>query len=131
MAEGDDEVGYGKPPKSSQFKPGTSGNPDGRRKRPFTYQELVEKVLNEKVSVNGENGKKIRMTRGEVTIRNLSTKAMQGNIPAWMALNATRGFGQIKSEEFNPEALHVFTLLMEEDDPGPHSSTERRKPPRN
>ena len=26
------EVGYGKPPKSTQFKPGRSGNPKGRTK---------------------------------------------------------------------------------------------------
>ena len=28
----DYEVGYGRPPKNSQFKPGQSGNPRGRRK---------------------------------------------------------------------------------------------------
>ena len=28
------EVGYGKPPKASRFKPGTSGNPGGRPKSP-------------------------------------------------------------------------------------------------
>ena len=26
----DDTVGYGRPPKSTQFKPGQSGNPSGR-----------------------------------------------------------------------------------------------------
>ena len=29
---GDHEVGYGKPPKGGQFKPGKSGNPSGRPK---------------------------------------------------------------------------------------------------
>jgi hypothetical protein len=28
--DNDDEVGYGKPPKHGQFKPGKSGNPRGR-----------------------------------------------------------------------------------------------------
>jgi Family of unknown function (DUF5681) len=30
----DYEVGYGKPPKTSQFKKGESGNPSGRPKKP-------------------------------------------------------------------------------------------------
>src|SRR5580693_8551773 len=32
QSEFDDEIGYGKPPKKSQFKKGTSGNPKGRPK---------------------------------------------------------------------------------------------------
>lgn len=44
------DVGYGKPPKHSQFKPGQSGNPKGRpkgAKSPFTLlqDELQKKVL--------------------------------------------------------------------------------------
>ncbi len=32
MTKGDYKVGYGKPPKAHQFKPGQSGNPKGRPK---------------------------------------------------------------------------------------------------
>lgn len=50
LEHGTYEVGYGKPPKHSQFKPGQSGNPKGRpkgAKSPFTVlrDELQNKVV--------------------------------------------------------------------------------------
>lgn len=42
------EVGYGNPPKHSQFPPGVSGN-KGRRKRPETQAEIVARIRDEKV----------------------------------------------------------------------------------
>lgn len=41
----DREVGYGKPPKASQFKPGESGNPGGRPKSvlPRIMRDLMER----------------------------------------------------------------------------------------
>ena len=43
---GDYEVGYGKPPKKSRFKPGTSGNPRGRPVRDRTMLgKIVEGML--------------------------------------------------------------------------------------
>jgi hypothetical protein len=38
------EVGYGKPPKHTQFAKGQSGNPNGRRKRPdgISIKELLD-----------------------------------------------------------------------------------------
>jgi hypothetical protein len=49
----DYEVGYGKPPKHSQFAPGVSGN-KGRRKRPETPAEIITRISEEKVLVNGK-----------------------------------------------------------------------------
>lgn len=125
MAEDNYVVGYRKPPKSGQFQKGKSGNPGGKRKRPASYHELVEKVLDEKVNVTGKNGKKVAMSQREVSIRNLSTKAMQGNIAAWMALHQTRSFGSLETAQPDPDYMYVFTLLLEEDDPGPHTWRER------
>jgi hypothetical protein len=35
----DDEVGFGKPPKKHQWKPGQSGNPKGRPRKPISTDD--------------------------------------------------------------------------------------------
>ena len=60
----DYEVGYGKPPVHSRFKPGQSGNPKGRRTRktePASLLAEILKELNAVVTIN-ENGEKMRVT---------------------------------------------------------------------
>jgi hypothetical protein len=62
-------TGYGKPPKSGQFKKGQSGSPKGRPKkpsRPVSRAYLFRKVANEMVVVGAKSGKEI-MTRWEAT----------------------------------------------------------------
>ena len=41
----DYEVGYGKPPKASQFKPGQSCTPSGHRKRPKSVRDQLEDIV--------------------------------------------------------------------------------------
>jgi hypothetical protein len=52
--QSDYEVGYGKPPKHSQFPKGQSGNPKGRPKKLKNMQELLNEELEKKITVNGE-----------------------------------------------------------------------------
>ena len=49
-------VGYGRPPKESQFKPGQSGNPRGRPRGTKNITKRLHELLDERVSmlVNGE-----------------------------------------------------------------------------
>ena len=49
-------VGYGKPPKSGQFKKGQSGNPKGRPKGSLDYTTYVQQMLSAQVTVT-ESGK--------------------------------------------------------------------------
>jgi hypothetical protein len=55
------EVGYGKPPREHQFKPGQSGNPRGRPKGARGFKADVEQALSAKVVVT-EDGIKRRIT---------------------------------------------------------------------
>ena len=65
MSKGDDYVvGYGRPPKPSQFVKGESGNKGRRKKRPECQAEMVARIRDERVTVNG-----VSMTMFELAIR--------------------------------------------------------------
>jgi|HubBroStandDraft_4_1064222.scaffolds.fasta_scaffold917084_1 hypothetical protein len=75
------EVGYGKPPKGTQFRKGVSGNPKGRpRKAPDFDHELLRESR-AFVTLN-ENGCRRRISKHEAVIKQLLNKAMSGNMPA-------------------------------------------------
>lgn len=78
MADGPYEVGYGKPPRRSQFQPGQSGNPSGRRKPRPGLSERLDRILAERVSV-AEGGRQMRMPKEEVFLRQMVNKAIAGD----------------------------------------------------
>jgi hypothetical protein len=71
-------VGYGRPPKATQFKPGKSGNPRGRPKGSRSPQAAFQHIINETVPVT-EKGRTRRMTRDDVISRRLTDDAMRGD----------------------------------------------------
>ena len=76
------EVGYGKPPRSAQFRRGTSGNRTGRpRRKPDMLGELVQGVLDAPVRYR-ENGRTKTATRRELRLKLLVEKAMKGDVGA-------------------------------------------------
>ena len=74
----DYDIGYGKPPKHSQFAKGRSGNPHGRPKGSINLSTLLYSTLNESVIVN-ENGKRKRITKREAILKQLVNKAASGD----------------------------------------------------
>ena len=75
------EVGYGKPPRHSQFKKGRSGNPNGRPKGSLNLATLLERILHEKVVIN-ENGQRREITKGEAALKQLVNKSAAGDLAA-------------------------------------------------
>ena len=75
------EVGYGKPPRHSQFKAGQSGNPKGRKKGVKNINTIFDDVLNEKV-VLSENGRTYKISKTQAVCRRLVNKALSGDIKA-------------------------------------------------
>ncbi len=81
----DYEVGYAKPPKYGQFKPGFSGNPKGRPKGKKNLRTIFAEELNELVWVT-EGGKKIKVTKQHALIKTLTAKALNGDTRSALAL---------------------------------------------
>lgn len=78
----DYDVGYGKPPKHSRFKPGQSGHPKGRpKKTKDDFADVVKKVLSEPVQVT-ENGKAVKMANKEVVVRQMVRRGQAGHHPS-------------------------------------------------
>ena len=69
-------VGYGRPPKATQFAAGKSGNPRGRPKGSRTVGAILQDILNQKIAVT-ENGKTRRIPTLEVMFRRLVNDALR------------------------------------------------------
>lgn len=79
--EKDYEVGYGKPPKNSQFKKGQSGNAKGRPKESKNTYTLLDEALSKKMTVI-ENGEQIQISKRQAIILQLVNKGVKGEIKA-------------------------------------------------
>ena len=78
---GGDEVGYGKPPRRHQFRPGQSGNPRGLPKGAKGLKAELREELNEWVTITSE-GKPRRIRKRRLIIKALAAQAAKGNVAA-------------------------------------------------
>ena len=106
----DYEVGYKKPPRHSQFKPGNRANPTGRGKRKWrTEAEIVNEIMTQSVSFR-EGDKLKRARRIELLIKSFGAAALNGDVSAAEALLKIR-------EDFKQNrAIEPVVLYMTEED---------------
>tara|TARA_B100000949_G_scaffold128081_1_gene112991 strand:+ start:1093 stop:1548 length:456 start_codon:yes stop_codon:yes gene_type:complete len=76
-----EEVGYGKPPKHSRFKPGQSGNPKGRPKGAKSQKTIVFETLLTPIDYV-ENGVRRKASRLELIFKRMVEKALKGDLRA-------------------------------------------------
>jgi Family of unknown function (DUF5681) len=81
------KVGYGKPPKTRQFKHGKSGNPKGRPKGRLNLATDLTAELGEHITVR-EDGRPRKVSKQRALIKSLMAKALQGDVRATAALLA-------------------------------------------
>jgi hypothetical protein len=75
-----DKVGPGRPPRHTRFKPGQSGNPNGRPTGSKNFATILQQQLRKKVTVTVD-GKPKRMAVQEVIARRLTTDSQGDGTP--------------------------------------------------
>ena len=94
---GDYPVGYGKPPPSTRFQPGHSGNPRGRPTRKPTLAERVQREARRLIEVV-EEGARHRITREDALAKRLLQQALKGDARATQQVIELLGAVQAAAE---------------------------------
>jgi hypothetical protein len=104
------DVGYKRPPKNHQFKPGASGNPKGRPRGQRNVANIMQELFNRTIPVR-EGHKARKVTTAEAMIRVLVNKAGQGDAKALSELldilHKTGRTNAITDEEREKRALKL------------------------
>jgi Family of unknown function (DUF5681) len=98
----DNNVGYGKPPKRTQFKPGQSGNPSGRPKGARNFRTDLLEELAEPITVK-DDGRDVTVSKQRACIKTLVAAAIGGNARACEGLLAICAKFGADPEEDNRE----------------------------
>ena len=114
------EVGYGRPPRHSRFKPGQSGNPRGRPKGRKNLATILEETLYRPVPIT-ESGRRRTVPAIEAMLLSMLRQSLDGNLrafdklakllPMLHAASAATESGPEESPAFDPE--HDARLLAE------------------
>jgi len=105
---GNYDVGYAKPPKKTRFQPGKSGNPSGRPKGVRRFQQELDAILNEKITVTA-NGKSRRISILTALLKQLANNALKGDKHAQRTL-----FNQMTRRDINIVNAELARLEKEE-----------------
>ena len=76
------QVGYRKPPKHSRFKPGQSGNPQGRAKGVPNVRTHLTRILDQKVVVSEQGGRRTITKREAILTQLVNNAAGKGDYRA-------------------------------------------------
>ena len=102
----DYELGYMKPPKSGQFKPGQSGNPKGRPSGSKNIYKLLDDIVNEKIHMT-KNGKPVKISKKQAMLLQATNKAVQGDLKALQTLLPVMAEADNKNDELAKAATAI------------------------
>jgi len=109
------EVGYGKPPAETQFKPGQSGNPRGRpkgarNKLPALNEERLKGIILEEayraIRIN-DGDRQIKVTMAQAIVRAVAVNAVKGQQRAQRLFTELLTTTERENKALNDEWLDV------------------------
>jgi hypothetical protein len=121
MADDDDKfsIGYGKPPPQNRFQKGQSGNPKGRPRGSRNLSTIMERALNEKVTIK-ENGRQRSITKREAAVKQLANKSAGGDLKSIQVLlnflmprEKSADASDAQSETFDAADAEVMKGILE------------------
>ena len=97
--KGDYMVGRGRPPLHSQFKPGQSGNPSGRRKGSRNLKTELKEIMSKMITIReGETQRKLSLPAANVFVHGV--KGAKGDARSTaLFLNYARQSGYLEQED--------------------------------
>ena len=110
---GQDKTGYKNPPKHTQFKPGQSGNPNGRPKGTKNLRTDLAEELAQKITVT-EGGHQLIISKQRAMLKSLMARSIKGETAAARALiNLIVGLEMVdvkdkQSEPLGPDDLEIL-----------------------
>lgn len=96
------EVGYGRPPKHTQFPKGSSGNRKGRPKGPRSIGARLKRELDQLVTIS-QDGERYSVTKREAILLQLIKRAISRNPRAMDLL--LKQIRAIEPEEEEPNVI--------------------------
>ena len=110
MSEAEEEkVGYRKPPTKTRFKPGQSGNPNGRPKGSVNLKTDLRSELSEKIRIR-EGERSLKVSKQRAMLKALVAKALKGDARAANVVLTLVG------RLFEPEAVAEEVPALTSDD---------------
>jgi len=112
LRKGDYEVGYGRPPQHSRWRPGQSGNKRGRKPGSKGLNSIIHQTFMEKISIR-KDGQLMRVTKLEAMFLKMMEMALKGEVKPFMTL-----FGLAQQYgEFEPESTSLVKIKFVNADP--------------
>jgi hypothetical protein len=115
------DVGYKKPPRDHQFKPGQSGNPRGRPKGAKSEAGILHALLHRKLNVR-EGGRTRQITVLEAIMMRFTDDALKGNtktaafiLNRYAAMQAGDPLPGAELTEDDRAVLEAFARRLEDD----------------
>lgn len=106
-------VGFAKPPSHTRWKPGQSGNPNGRPKGKTDLYAELQSVLLTRIAVGGE-GSERSITIQEALVRKARQMALDGSLEMQKIILQLKSVASVRDERPDPyaEALDVYRFQL-------------------